>query len=99
MRDEARIRKAGLDYWKHVDFRVYEDIDSFANNVLPTLGTRYLFSKFTENSNNAYDVTFEGPGADIALVFGSESHGLDELAPEHKVGTFLYFPMVSEHIR
>ena len=26
---DARLKRAGLDYWKHVDLHLYENIDSF----------------------------------------------------------------------
>src|SRR5258708_26070680 len=40
---DARVRRAGLDYWPRVDPRVWPDWESFAA-ALPGLGEPFLFS-------------------------------------------------------
>src|SRR5688572_12026818 len=41
--DERQVKRAGLDYWEHVDPRVWPNWDAFGNE-LPTLGNPYFFS-------------------------------------------------------
>lgn len=68
--DDKTVRRAGLDYWKHVDLHVYDNLDDFLgkNDVkkmyfVSTLGKRL----YTE-------VSYED---DAMLVFGRETFGLD----------------------
>ena len=37
------MKRAGLDYWEHVDLRVWPDWDAFERE-LPALGEPYFFS-------------------------------------------------------
>lgn len=65
-----QVRRAGLDYWEHVDPVVWPDWSSLEAE-LPTLGTPYLFS--SEADLELDDVAFDERSV---LVFGSESRGL-----------------------
>lgn len=67
--DEHHLRRAGLDYWEHLQWEDVPNWDIFA----PTLDMQrtWLFSK---TATQIYtDVAFQ-PGD--TLVFGSESQGL-----------------------
>ncbi len=67
--DDRRLRRAGLDYWQHLDWEVVDDWPALERR-LPE-NRRWLFSK---TGGLCYtDVTY-APG-DV-LVFGSESQGL-----------------------
>ncbi len=67
--DDRRLRRAGLDYWQHLEWEVADDWDT----LLQRLGER-RFWFFSKTAACCYsDVKFE-PG-DV-LVFGSESRGL-----------------------
>src|SRR5262250_691530 len=41
--DAANVKRAGLDYWEHVDLRVWPDWATFEQE-LPKLGDPYFFS-------------------------------------------------------
>jgi len=67
--EEKYVRRAGLDYWKHVDLREHADEDAFWKWA----GNRpvHLFSKFGEKS------FAQCPFAvDDVLLFGRETTGL-----------------------
>ncbi len=68
---EKAVRRAGLDYWRHVSLREHEDLPSFWRWV----GDRpaHLFS--TKGEGGYLDCPY-APG-DV-LVFGCESRGLSE---------------------
>lgn len=67
--EDRRLRRAGLDYWQHLDWEVVDDWDSLCRR----LGDRrpWFFSKTAATCYT--DVEFE---PDDVLVFGSESQGL-----------------------
>src|SRR5438128_2253847 len=69
---ERQVRRAGLDYWEHVDPRVWPSWDAFENE-LPMLGSPYFFS--VKAKRLLWDVPFGGP-RDVVLIFGSETAGL-----------------------
>jgi tRNA (cytidine/uridine-2'-O-)-methyltransferase len=67
--DDRRIRRAGLDYWPHLDWRVVDHLDE----VVEALGRDRLWFFSTKASQTYSNATFElGDG----LVFGPESRGL-----------------------
>jgi tRNA (cytidine/uridine-2'-O-)-methyltransferase len=67
--DEKACRRAGLDYWKHVDLATWPDLESL-ERALP--GARlWLFS--AHGATNVADADFRQ--GDV-LVFGNEQRGL-----------------------
>lgn len=68
--DEKAVRRAGLDYWHHVELRRHLDIEHFRHQMPDT--NWKLFSSFGQKS---YLETEYKPG-DV-LIFGKESTGLD----------------------
>ena len=67
--DDRYLRRAALDYWAHLDWRVVDSLDE----VVSALGRDRLWS-FSTKAMRAYtDVSYQ-PGD--ALVFGPESRGL-----------------------
>lgn len=76
--DEKQVKRAGLDYWEHVDLRVWPGWDAFERE-LPSLGEAFFFS--TKAIRQFWDAPL-GSGKDVVLIFGRETGGL---APEiHK---------------
>lgn len=99
--DEKQVRRAGLDYWQHVDVRVYEDWAQFANGKMKQLGgTRLFFTKFGDRC--ASEIEWNERGKTV-LVFGSEVHGFDGirdwLHSEGKHEIRVAFPMVDDRFR
>jgi tRNA (cytidine/uridine-2'-O-)-methyltransferase len=73
--DEKQVKRAGLDYWEHVDLRVWPGWDQF-EAALPSLGEPYFLS--TKATNTLWDAPL-GAARDVVLIFGRETGGL---APE-----------------
>jgi tRNA (cytidine/uridine-2'-O-)-methyltransferase len=91
------LKRAGLDYWPHVDLHLHESIQAFWQHAEPGLGRLIGFSARSEAyvSQRYTDITYQ---ADDWLVFGKESQGL---TPEmiqrcHLVATI---PMTQNHVR
>jgi tRNA (cytidine/uridine-2'-O-)-methyltransferase len=76
------LRRAGLDYWPHLDLTVHEDLDAF----LDERPAGRLVLTTSRGGSGLYEFGFE-PG-DV-LVFGRESTGLPrrllERFPAHRV--------------
>lgn len=70
--DDRALKRAGLDYWKEVDLRLW---DSFADLQRAQEPDVRLFFLTTKSDRAYYDVCFQ-PGD--FLVFGRETKGLPE---------------------
>ena len=91
---EKAVRRAGLDYWKYVDVREYENWDDFHKKENPAVENLYFYTKTSDRI--FYEGNYE---QHCYLIFGSETKGL----PKHIFESFperLYgLPMFSEHVR
>lgn len=99
--DARQIRRAGLDYWHHVDVHVYDDWQQFAQGEMMRIGgARYFFTKFGDQSMTNMDWA---ENQKIVLIFGSEVDGFDGirewLDTEGKNETLVAFPMVNDRFR
>lgn len=93
--DDREVRRAGLDYWKHVDLRVWDDWDTF-ERALPALGAVYFFS--AKGTRPLWDAELGAPG-DVVLVFGREASGLGASIRERYPDRLLSMPILSPHVR
>jgi tRNA (cytidine/uridine-2'-O-)-methyltransferase len=84
--DEKHLRRAGMDYWQHLD---WEAVDSWeeVQNRLPDANV-WCLTKFA--TRMVWDATFEA--GDI-LLFGSESRGLPDRIRDDQPGRNLKLPM------
>jgi tRNA (cytidine/uridine-2'-O-)-methyltransferase len=94
--DEREVKRAGLDYWEHVDLRVWPDWDRFAAE-LPSLGDPWFFS--TRATRMLWDAPMAAAdGRGTVLVFGRETGGLPESLhqgyPDRFVGMPIHSPVV-----
>lgn len=69
--DDAKMRRAGLDYHEYAEMKVHRNWDTFVNDLKPD--PERVFALTTHGSTPFAQVTFR-PG-DV-FVFGSESRGL-----------------------
>jgi tRNA (cytidine/uridine-2'-O-)-methyltransferase len=93
--DERQVRRAGLDYWEHVDLRVWPDWTTF-ERALPQLGEPYFFS--TKAQTTLWDAPL-GATDDVVLVFGRETGGLPDDLHERYATRFLAMPIESSRVR
>lgn len=93
--DESRLKRAGLDYWKHVDLRVWPGWDVF-EQALPSLGEPFLFS------TRARQVFWDAPLGkvdDVVLIFGRETVGLPAELQERYHDRLVGLPILSPLVR
>jgi tRNA (cytidine/uridine-2'-O-)-methyltransferase len=67
--DDARLRRAGLDYHEWVEVRTHRDLDAYLGSCQP----ERLFA-FSTRGSTRYDEPRYSPGD--ALLFGPETRGL-----------------------
>lgn len=80
--DSTRVKRAGLDYWPHVDLTVHDSVESFAAETMPKFDEVILFSK--AGRHGLMDLTkYRVPtsAANVALVFGNETSGIEQVPP------------------
>jgi tRNA (cytidine/uridine-2'-O-)-methyltransferase len=92
--EEREVKRAGLDYWEHVDLRVWRSWNAFEAE-LPTLGEPYFFS--TKATLNLWDAPLGGK--DVVLIFGRETGGLPQELHEKYRDRFLTMPILSTKVR
>ncbi len=92
--DEKAVRRAGLDYWKHVQIREFNSWEDFLIREKPPKERLILFENYGQK------VHYEAPYArDCYLIFGGETKGFPyEFETEYAAQTYR-LPMFSEHIR
>ncbi len=90
--EDSRLKRAGLDYWKHISLNIYESTDEFFSinkdkNIV-------FFSSHAENAYTSINYQDE-----MFLIFGKESVGLPKNLIEANSDKLYKIPIYSEHIR
>ena len=93
--DEREVKRAGLDYWEHVDLRVWPSWQEFEQQ-LPSLGEPYFFS--TKATPLFWDAPLATPD-DVVLIFGRETGGLPQAIHEKYRDRFFAMPILSPKVR
>ena len=69
--EEKAVRRAGMDYWKHVQLSQYDNWESFLADRKPPRESLYFFEE--HGAQSVYTPDYQD---DAYLVFGCESKGL-----------------------
>lgn len=90
--NDSRVKRAGLDYWKHVSLTVYENSSEFFQKH----GEKNLIFLSSHGTKTYWDIPFED---EQFFIFGKESIGLPaELLETYKENVY-HIPIASDHIR
>ena len=89
---DSRLKRAGLDYWKHLSITYYDNIDEFFE-INKDKAMAFLSSHGTKNH---WDISFEN---DMFLIFGKESIGLPKPLIKKYNNQLFKIPLYSEHVR
>jgi tRNA (cytidine/uridine-2'-O-)-methyltransferase len=90
--DDKRLKRAGLDYWQHLEVIYYDSIDDF---FLKNNDAKMVFLS-SHGTQSHWDISYT---ENMFLVFGKESVGLPKpLIKKHKDSLFK-IPLYSEAIR
>ncbi len=89
---DAHVKRAGLDYWPHVDLHRHVTFADFLNDVQPA--RLWLIENPAPRRHT--DARFE---ANDVLLFGPESKGLPQSLREQYAEWLLQLPMFTPHVR
>ncbi|MGL4821159.1 MAG: tRNA (uridine(34)/cytosine(34)/5-carboxymethylaminomethyluridine(34)-2'-O)-methyltransferase TrmL [Bacilli bacterium] len=93
--DDKMLKRAGLDYWEHVDIRYHDDLDAFLTATADM--SLFLITKFGDRTFS--EVAYAEENRDIVFLFGRETKGLPpELLKSH-YAQCLRIPMNDDHVR
>ena len=91
--DDKQLKRAGMDYWHHVQWSRWKDWASFAAQLDPEAR---LWMVESNGPRHYADVQYAG---DDYLVFGRETAGLpDHLLNQHR-GSWVRIPMFNANVR
>ena len=69
--DDKRLKRAGLDYWQHIEVIYYDNIESF---IETNRSSKMVFLS-SHGTKSHWDIQYED---ELFLVFGKESVGLSK---------------------
>jgi tRNA (cytidine/uridine-2'-O-)-methyltransferase len=90
---DAKLKRAGLDYWPFVALRVHAGLGAF----LETLPTPHRLHLLTTRAPVPYTAHDYHPGD--YLVFGSETHGLPQALLDAHPHQQCGIPILLDHVR
>ncbi len=90
--NDTRLKRAGLDYWKHLSLYTYENIDEFYE-IHKDKKMVYFSSHGTQNH---WTIPYMD---ELFLIFGKESVGLPKAMIEANKEQLYKIPLYSPHIR
>ncbi|SEL82777.1 tRNA (cytidine/uridine-2'-O-)-methyltransferase [Aquimarina amphilecti] len=89
---DKRLKRAGLDYWKHISLNIYENIDEFLSI---NKGKKMAFFS-SHGKTDHWSIDYED---DMFLIFGKESAGLPAEIIEANSDNTYKIPIFDKHIR
>ena len=88
----SRLKRAGLDYWQHLEVLEYNGLDHF----MDIHQNKKLALLSSHGAKPHWEITYE---EDMFLIFGKESVGLPKKLLDTFSSDVFKIPMYSEHIR
>lgn len=89
---DARLKRAGLDYWEHISLTIYENIEEFLE-INKNKPMAFLSS---HGNQEYYNIDYQD---DIFLIFGKESKGLSKEITNKFPDKLYKIPLYSDKIR
>ncbi len=92
--DEKAVRRAGLDYWKHVQLKEFNSWEDFLIKEKPDPQKLLFFE------NNGEKLFYDAPySKDCYLIFGGETKGIPYEVENTYQSQIYRLPMFSQEIR
>ena len=90
--NDSRVKRAGLDYWKHISLHIYESSEEFFL-INKDKNLVYLSSS---GEKDYCSINFEDG---MFLIFGKESVGLPKSIIDENRDKLYKIPIYSDHVR
>lgn len=92
--DEKAVRRAGLDYWKHVQLKEFESWEDFLIREKPQRDKLFFYE------NNGEKLHYDAPYTEgCYLIFGGETRGIPYDVEQEYHSQIYRLPMYSSEIR
>jgi tRNA (cytidine/uridine-2'-O-)-methyltransferase len=91
--NDAKVKRAGLDYWKHVQVLIHKDLKAFFESI-PQEAPKAFFS--TKADASYFDHQFQ---AGSYLFFGSETEGFSEELRNTGIQPLYRIPLYDDRVR
>ena len=69
--DEKSIKRSGVNYIEHCDYKVYKNFEEFKKN---NQGTYYYLTRYGKKAHTSFD--YSDVNENIYIIFGKESTGI-----------------------
>jgi tRNA (cytidine/uridine-2'-O-)-methyltransferase len=90
--NDKRLKRAGLDYWKHISVNIYENIEEF---FLKNKDANMVY--FSSSATKIYTtINFQD---NMFFLFGKESVGLSKEITFKNLDNLYKIPIYSKHVR
>ena len=89
---DKRLKRAGLDYWKHISLFIYNDFDDF---LCKNKNKEMVFLS-SHAKKKHWNIPFKD---NMFLIFGKESEGLSEQILKNHLDKTFRIPIYNKNIR
>lgn len=90
--NDARLKRAGLDYWKHISLFIYDSLEEF----LCKNKNKDMVYLSSHGEKEYWDIDYKD---DMFLIFGKESVGLPKNLINKNQDKLYKIPLFSDRIR
>lgn len=91
--DEKSIKRSGVNYIEHCDYKVYKNFDDF---VSQNKGTYYYLTRYGKKPHTSFD--YSDSGENLYFIFGKESTGIPKEILKKDLDHCMRMPM-NDNIR
>ena len=91
--DDRQLKRAGMDYWDQVQWKIWENWEVFSKSILPQARCWFV----EQGGKRRYDEVEYG--ADDYLIFGRETVGLPEALLKKNGNSWVRIPMFNAQAR
>jgi tRNA (cytidine/uridine-2'-O-)-methyltransferase len=91
--NDTKLKRAGLDYWKFVNFKIYPNLNTFLQKIQPETPKIFLSTK---GQSEFFEHSFQ---ENSYIFFGSETRGLPKSLLESNQEATFRIPQYDDRVR
>lgn len=91
--DDKSVKRSGVNYIEHCDYKVYENIEEFFEK---NKGTYYFLTRYGTKPHTSFD--YSNKEENIYLIFGKESTGIPKEILKNHLDNCMRIP-INDNIR